>query len=101
MTRIELEATHFSDPVGGLTEDGGRKVGHPPALRALGVQVFLSMVVGRGPLRHLDEVVRRQPAIEVHMAEDPSRGEPLEGAVDRRAMDRRVAVGHLVEQGVG
>ena len=44
-----------------------------------------------GPWR-LGQVVRRQPPVEMHMAEHAGGGEALEGPIDRRAVDRRIAV---------
>jgi hypothetical protein len=73
-----------------VAEHVGRQVDDPAAARALRVQMLVS--------RHrLQDVVRRQAAVEVDMAQHPCGGQTVERPVDGRAVHSGAAGRDLVE----
>jgi hypothetical protein len=99
---IELKATRSSYPIGGVTKDVRREVDDATALHALRVQVSDVMVRGIAVTRRrVDQVVRRQAAVEVDVNQYARRGESVQGPIDRRAVHARAARRDLAEDLLG
>lgn len=100
MTGIKPEAARPPDPIRGLPQDVSGQVGHSAALRALGMQMLVVGMAGSRWPRRIDEVVRREAAVQMHVSQHAGGSEALERPVDGGAMDRRLAAGDLVDQRV-
>lgn len=46
----------------------------------------------------IDQVIRREPAIEVNVSQQSSGSQAVEGAIDSGAVDRRIAISNLFDQ---
>ena len=87
---VELEAADLSHSCCRAAEDLARQVDDAATARTLGMNVLVDRF-------RLDDVVRREATVEVDVAEHSRRRKTVQGAVDRRTMDARVAQRDLIE----
>jgi hypothetical protein len=100
VTRVEPEAARPPDPFRGVAQHVGGQIGHLAATGTLRMQVLGTTRRGRRRQR-VHQVVGGQTSVEMYVSKHTGARQPFQRAVHRRAMNRRVAARHLVEQGIG
>ena len=95
MRRVKPKAGSPPNPVCRVTKNKRRQIDHLAALNALRVQVPTH------PAVHLRQVIGRQAAIEVHVAQHANVGQAFKRAVHRRPVSSAVENGDPLQELVG